>query len=690
MAFIFGGDTGVSYQELQRRRAIAEARAKQNRGFPKTSGEGIYSLGESIGDVLAEKGLTEQERQYYARQQAAPGSPFSAATPPAGAAGTPTPPLPKVSSYAPAEPAPTQWGGPIAAALVNQGIPPSAPGAPGGSVNPDFRRSEEVTQENPTIGTDTSVPGSDSWLARQNAIAGLESGGRYHALGPVTRKGDRAYGKYQVMGANIPDWTEAALGQRLTPEQFRASASAQDAVFRHRFGDYVDRYGEEGAARAWFGGERNINNPQARDQLGTSVGNYGRNYLSRLGGGPTRGGGALALAAPGGVASDAVPILPRVPGGADEAPEPTPTDIQPAPVRVAGSAIAPAPGGLGRIPGAFDPRTPEPAAPPSGLRPADPNAIKPRTKPVAPSRIGEQPTQIEINGWNLIKNFPGDVDMQARGKLLMDYGKAQRDADYERRKAEHDKELAAFEEYEKSERAYARELPAKEQELGEKKRAAAQMLEEQAKFPLGKAKHLELAKDSYETVKNIPAAAAAVSSVKQLLASDAGMFTGSGANMALSMKKMAQALGAPYDPKVSNTETFKGLIVPILAALRPAIVGPGAQSLPELQMLKDAAAGNITLERRSIENILGAVEKLNAVAAADHHRRLIVNSGNDDNMRQALFNNYQMPMEQLVPRGTVELLRKEIAKNPDRAAAEMEEFDRDYHTPGLAKRLLGR
>lgn len=69
----------------------------------------------------------------------------------------------------------------------------------------------------------------------RSAITGIESGGRYDAIGPRTKSGDRAYGKYQVMGSNLPQWTQAALGKVLTPDQFLADPNAQEAVFSHRF-----------------------------------------------------------------------------------------------------------------------------------------------------------------------------------------------------------------------------------------------------------------------------------------------------------------------------------------------------------------------------------------------------------------------------------------------------------------------
>jgi len=116
-----------------------------------------------------------------------------------------------------------------------------------------------------------------------NAISGIESGGKYDTLGPVTKTGDRAYGKYQVMGANIGPWSQAALGQPMTPQQFLADPKAQDAVFQHRFGQYADKYGPEGAARAWFAGEGGMNNPNARDQLGTTVSSYAQQFNRNAG-----------------------------------------------------------------------------------------------------------------------------------------------------------------------------------------------------------------------------------------------------------------------------------------------------------------------------------------------------------------------------------------------------------------------
>lgn len=62
MAYLFGGNTGVSYNDLQRRREIADALSKQIMGdTPKTTAQGIGALmkgiGAGIGRYTANKGM---------------------------------------------------------------------------------------------------------------------------------------------------------------------------------------------------------------------------------------------------------------------------------------------------------------------------------------------------------------------------------------------------------------------------------------------------------------------------------------------------------------------------------------------------------------------------------------------------------------------------------------------------------
>lgn len=112
-----------------------------------------------------------------------------------------------------------------------------------------------------------------------DAIARIESGGRYDVLGPMVQGQGQAHGKYQIMPANIGPWTREILGREMTPAEFLASPEAQDAVFNGKFGQYVAKYGPGGAARAWFAGEGGMNNPNAADVNGMTVANYERKFL---------------------------------------------------------------------------------------------------------------------------------------------------------------------------------------------------------------------------------------------------------------------------------------------------------------------------------------------------------------------------------------------------------------------------
>jgi hypothetical protein len=114
------------------------------------------------------------------------------------------------------------------------------------------------------------------------AIADLESGGAYDKLGPLTSSGDRAYGKYQVMGNNIGPWTREVLGRELTPQDFLKDQAAQDAVFNHKFGASVEKYGNpQDAASVWFSGRPLAQAGNASDVLGTTVPKYVSGFTKR-------------------------------------------------------------------------------------------------------------------------------------------------------------------------------------------------------------------------------------------------------------------------------------------------------------------------------------------------------------------------------------------------------------------------
>lgn len=106
------------------------------------------------------------------------------------------------------------------------------------------------------------------------AVAEQESNHRYDAIGPLTNNGDRAYGKYQVMGNNIGPWTQEHLGKRMTIDEFRVDYLAQDKlagiIFTIRIGQKQNIHDP---VAMWFSGQPLAGN-MAADVTGTTVHDY--------------------------------------------------------------------------------------------------------------------------------------------------------------------------------------------------------------------------------------------------------------------------------------------------------------------------------------------------------------------------------------------------------------------------------
>ncbi|QDP48397.1 MAG: hypothetical protein Tp118SUR00d2C21406231_13 [Prokaryotic dsDNA virus sp.] len=119
----------------------------------------------------------------------------------------------------------------------------------------------------------------------RDAIASIESAGSgdYTAVGPTNKRLGRALGRYQIMEANIPVWSREALGYEVSPDEFLQNPELQDAIFDHKFGSYVQNYGPEGAAQAWFAGPGGVGKMGRKDVLGTSVADYTGKFSNALG-----------------------------------------------------------------------------------------------------------------------------------------------------------------------------------------------------------------------------------------------------------------------------------------------------------------------------------------------------------------------------------------------------------------------
>jgi hypothetical protein len=478
-SFIFGGTSGTpSYDELLRRRQVAVANAMRARKAPTTFGEGLTYLGEAVGDRIEGNRLSKLETLLAAKEaadrKAVPGGSYVTG----GGGGATVAPAPAPGAAVPFSGA---GAGNLSGVGVRDRIAALVQDQQDGTDAP-----QEVAQANPTWAvaeappdTASASPGGQSpdiLERRRNAIGGIETGGTRDPYTTVvdTGRGDSVYGRYGIKGSNIPEWTQAALGQRLTPRDFLNSKEAQDTVFDHRFGQYANKYGDEGAARAWYAGEGGMNNPNATDRFGQlNVASYGQNYLNRLGEGssvnpvlarriaaepPSNAGSYVApdiarkiqtasLGAAGGTMSDALPpeaaslaalsepvATPATLAPAPEENPPTPTDIKPMPVRTQLAQAGPGliPGSVAGLPGlpaagVLGPPPPAtagaaPAMPPSRatIPPASPQGLPddPGAAPARPSPMG--PSQPQRYWEQFIDNPHVSPQMQAYAKRQWD------------------------------------------------------------------------------------------------------------------------------------------------------------------------------------------------------------------------------------------------------------------------------
>lgn len=286
-------DSGT-YDEatLARRYAMAQKLLTGDKPPIRNWAEGLASMAESaLGGYQFSK--AEAERKAEKEQGTADLYKAYGLQPPAVAPAAPEGGFQKLAALLQGTPSAAPAAAPIAPGGDQASYPPpAAPGPPPTTFRPGITApAPPVTAGGPDYG---------------KAIAGIESGGAYDKLGPQTKTGDRAFGKYQVMGNNIPEWTTQVLGKPMTPEQFLANPDAQEAVFKAKFGDYVQKYGPEGAAKAWFAGEKGMNNPGAKDVLGTTVASYGQKFTNALGPSP-QVAAALTAGAPTDVSAAAKP-----------------------------------------------------------------------------------------------------------------------------------------------------------------------------------------------------------------------------------------------------------------------------------------------------------------------------------------------------------------------------------------------
>ncbi|RVP83691.1 hypothetical protein CN096_36235, partial [Sinorhizobium meliloti] len=226
LSFLFGGNTKETPESIKRKRELAMAIMGASPA-PKNIGEGLNALGSGIVAGVMNRRANKAEDEGRASADTV----FKSAMQGQLAS--------QIMGTAPS----------------SMGINPASGGASGGS-------------------------GS-----YRDAIASIESAGSgdYRAVGPTHPKMGRALGRYQIMEANVGPWSREVLGREVTPDEFMANPQLQDAIFDGKFNSYVQKFGPEGAAQAWFAGPGGVGKTNRKDSLGTDVGTYGRKFMSALG-----------------------------------------------------------------------------------------------------------------------------------------------------------------------------------------------------------------------------------------------------------------------------------------------------------------------------------------------------------------------------------------------------------------------
>lgn len=135
--------------------------------------------------------------------------------------------------------------------------------------------------------------------ALRRAIIGNESNGNYQAVNPDS--GALGYG--QVMPANVPSWTKAALGKSLTSDQFLADPNAQIKTIDYKLLEYLQKELSQGfdvdtairrVASTWYSGQPKLYNSTSRQYYNNreypSIDSYTKDILSRF---KAEGGGQV-------------------------------------------------------------------------------------------------------------------------------------------------------------------------------------------------------------------------------------------------------------------------------------------------------------------------------------------------------------------------------------------------------------
>lgn len=284
LSFIFDPSKGETPRSIALKRELAARLMGTQNPTPRNAGEGWGSLLSSVGNGIAANVMNRRAQKAETEGNASAGGVMDE----------------------------------IRAKLTGDyGAFPAAPGGQSASAG-------DVASQRVAQAYNASQPGGGNY---RDAIASIESDGSggYSAVGPTNKKLGRALGRYQVMEANIGPWSKEALGREISAQEFMDNPKYQDAIFDHRFGSYVNKYGNpQDAASAWFTGQPLSKGAGRKDVLGTTGAGYVDKFTRALGDGPVAANEAMAMRQPVQMASLDPSMMPQQQGG----PMPPPMPIQ--------------------------------------------------------------------------------------------------------------------------------------------------------------------------------------------------------------------------------------------------------------------------------------------------------------------------------------------------------------------------
>jgi hypothetical protein len=670
------GDSPAS-MEMRRKIALQLVANSGKRGYPKNIGEGLASMGDSIGEALMMRDLAKREATYRAAQEADLASQETG-----GATAATT--GPRAEADVPDTTDTTEVRGRVAAITPT---PPDLAAPPVVAAAPPVTRSLTPVAEAPP-------PDAPIRTNPNGTIAGNITAPTTPPMPPAPPPAAAPY----EMRAGVP----YSMWGGVTPEQNPALAAGLQAAAARLQSAPSASAGPADGRRSDLGNpvDGGIYPPTASldassGTLPVGRGAPQRDAIARLltGGSDTLGGPGVPQPNP--TSSAVMPPTPLTAAAAGSPPEAAGNrpivmpDVKPQP-----AAPAPVPGAqlAQALPSQMPPQVPPPGtrAPPVPDPEQEPRVAVPSQfaqPPQRPADPVEPPkTPRQIYNERVLHAFPDDPVRSATAtRIIADEEKLRQD-EYNRRVEKWKSDTELYRNEYGKQQEFQRGAPQRELELqkAEDERQQRNYTEKINRMLGGIPQETFIANlnKGKENIAGIPAATDSIRRARDLVDK---MYHGPFADSDTFLAKVMGSAGFPLDPKASATEQFKTAMTGVMAQARKAIVGPGAQSEGELALLQKSTAADAKLTPETIRATLDAAERLNLKVALNHQQLVRRFAGEDDPQRQAMvYGAYGVPnMVDLVPQAHV----NKLFKNSDNADAHRE-FDNLYHTPGLSRDVM--